>query len=599
MSEPAFNPRILVFGVGGGGCNAVNNMIAKNLKGVEFVAANTDLQTLNTSRATIKLQLGINLTKGLGAGGDPEIGRESAREALPEIKEILKGCNMLFIATGMGGGTGTGAAPVIAKLAKELGILTIAIVTKPFVFEGKRKMNKALEGIRALKDYVGTLIIVPNQNLMRLANEQTTNKEAFVLADEVLYNGVSGISDIIAEPGLINLDLADIRSVMSEMGKAVLGTGEASGDNRAVESARRAIHNPLLENTTIRGAKQLLINITGGDDLTLFETERAIAVIAKEAGEDTEIHIGSGYKEDMADKMRVSIIATGIRYDVALNHSALQEDDVMDFDELKNSPWNPLRGNPLRGEMAAADTLAAVQAKRPYSLTGAELEQAVADSQLFEEGQDNSKGNHRTNHRIQPNIRDNLEAEQNEMLKLYQQPMASSKDFSHLDEKIDPNPPFFPETDARHHPNMQQTQDWPQNHTTNNPADGMQHAATPDIMWSAEESKSFSAIQTNPVAQKSKPNKINKSGGVKAFFNKMFGNKTSALNTEDAPEFIDLSKEPLTDEFGILPHKERLADDESGDYGRAKPLSQFSTEHSELWENDWPKTDEHIYRRKK
>ncbi|MGI9461999.1 MAG: cell division protein FtsZ [Alphaproteobacteria bacterium] len=345
----SFNPSIIVFGVGGAGCNAINNMVEKKLQGVQFVSANTDTQSLIHSRADIKIQLGSNLTQGLGAGGNPEVGREAARENTAEIKETLKNCNMLFITAGMGGGTGTGAAPMVAKIAKEMGILTIGVITKPFAFEGRKKMDLALDGIRVIKDYVGTLIIVPNQNLMTLADEKTTNRQAFLLADEVLYNGVAGISDIIVRPGHINLDLADLRGVMGEMGRAVLGTGEANGQDRAAVAAGRAIQNPLLENTDIAGARQLLINISGGDDLTLFETEKAIAIISKAAGEHCNIHIGSSSDdENLKGKMRVSLVATGIRGDSAnvANHF-LKTFQPEKTDEhlaaIKNTPLNPLR----------------------------------------------------------------------------------------------------------------------------------------------------------------------------------------------------------------------------------------------------------------
>ncbi len=356
----SFNPNIIVFGVGGAGCNAVNNMVEKKLLGVQFVAANTDVQSLMHSKADVKIQLGSTLTQGLGAGGNPEVGREAARENTAEIKETLKNCNMLFITAGMGGGTGTGAAPLVAKIAKEMNILTIGVITKPFGFEGRKKMDVALDGIRAMKDQVGTLIIVPNQNLMSLANEKTTNREAFILADEVLYNGVAGISDIIVRPGHINLDLADLRSVMAEMGRAVLGTGEASGKDRATLAAQRAIQNPLLENTDIAGARQLLINISGGDDLTLFETEKSIGIIAKAAGENCNIHIGSASDENLKGKIRVSLVATGIKQDGATSKlsSVFQSSTADKTDEhlasIKNTPLNPF--NPLRPLEEESDT---------------------------------------------------------------------------------------------------------------------------------------------------------------------------------------------------------------------------------------------------
>ncbi|MDI9313724.1 MAG: cell division protein FtsZ [Hydrotalea sp.] len=372
----SFNPNIVVFGVGGAGCNAVNNMVEKKLQGVQFVAANTDMQSLIHSNADVKIQLGTTLTQGLGAGGNPEIGREAARENIVEIKETLKNCNMLFITAGMGGGTGTGAAPLVAKIAKELGVLTIGVITKPFSFEGRKKMDIALDGIRAMKDQVGTLIIVPNQNLMSLANEKTTNREAFMLADQVLYNGVAGISDVIVRPGHINLDLADLRGVMSEMGRAVLGTGEATGKDRATVAAQRAIQNPLLENTDIAGAKQLLINISGGEDLTLFETEKSIAIIAAAAGEHCNIHIGSSTDPALNGKIRVSLVATGIKGEGAgvASHLLKSLQGATGFQgsdragehlaAIKNTALNPL--NPLRPQYDEEGEEAMDESEEPY-----------------------------------------------------------------------------------------------------------------------------------------------------------------------------------------------------------------------------------------
>ncbi len=266
-------PRIAVIGVGGAGGNAVSNMIASNLQGVDFVVANTDAQSLAISQAETRIQLGLKITQGLGAGSRPEIGRAAAEETIEQLEAALDGCHMCFITAGMGGGTGTGAAPVVARAAREKGILTVGVVTKPFAFEGLKRMRSAEEGITELQKHVDTLIIIPNQNLFLIANASTTFKDAFAMADQVLHQGVRGITDLMIMPGLINLDFADIRTVMSEMGKAMMGTGEASGDHRAIEAAEKAIANPLLDEVSMRGAKGVIINITGGDDLRLMEVD--------------------------------------------------------------------------------------------------------------------------------------------------------------------------------------------------------------------------------------------------------------------------------------------------------------------------------------
>ena len=307
-----FTPRITVIGVGGGGTNAVDNMIALNLQGVEFVVANTDAQQLMHSKADRRIQLGPHLTQGLGAGAKPEIGRAAAEEAADELVRHLDGVHMVFITAGMGGGTGTGAAPVIARMARERGILTVGVVTKPFTFEGARRSRAADQGINELQQFVDTLIVIPNQNLFRLANERTGWKEAFKMADHVLYMGVRGVTDLMVAPGLVNLDFADIRTVMAEMGKAMMGTGEAEGENRAIRAAEAAISNPLLEDTNMQGARGLLINITGGDDMTLFEVDQAANRIREEVAEDANIIFGSAVDENLSGRVRVSVVATGI-----------------------------------------------------------------------------------------------------------------------------------------------------------------------------------------------------------------------------------------------------------------------------------------------
>ncbi|WP_298726911.1 cell division protein FtsZ [uncultured Ferrovibrio sp.] len=305
-------PRIVVFGVGGAGGNAVNNMINAQLGGVDFVAANTDAQAINMSLTERRIQLGVSLTQGLGCGAKPDVGRAAAEESIDQIVEHLQGCHMAFVAAGMGGGTGTGAAPVIARTAKEMGILTVGVVTKPFSFEGTQRMKLAEAGIRELQQYVDTLIIIPNQNLFRVANEKTTFADAFKMADNVLQSGVRGITDLMVMPGLINLDFADVRSVMSEMGKAMMGTGEAEGEHRAIEAAERAIANPLLDDISMKGARGVLINITGGTDLTLFEVDEAANRIREEVDPDANIIVGSTLDPNMDGRMRVSVVATGI-----------------------------------------------------------------------------------------------------------------------------------------------------------------------------------------------------------------------------------------------------------------------------------------------
>jgi cell division protein FtsZ len=310
-------PRITVVGVGGAGGNAVNNMISANLEGVEFVACNTDAQALGFSKATRKVQLGVNLTQGLGSGSKPEVGRAAAAEAKDEILDHLAGSHMAFVTAGMGGGTGTGAAPVIAQLAREAGILTVGVITKPFEFEGQHRMSIAEAGIAELQNYVDTLLIIPNQNLFRVANERTTFADAFKMADDVLHAGVRGVTDLMVMPGLINLDFADVKAVMEEMGKAMMGTGEAEGDKRALEAAEAAISNPLLEDTSMRGARGVLINITGGPDMTLFEVDEAVKRIKDEVAENANIIFGSTFDDRMEGRMRISIVATGI--DVAVD----------------------------------------------------------------------------------------------------------------------------------------------------------------------------------------------------------------------------------------------------------------------------------------
>ncbi|MFS2318368.1 cell division protein FtsZ [Maricaulis sp. D1M11] len=309
-------PRIVVFGVGGAGGNAVNNMIEADLEGVDFVVANTDAQALTRARTDKQVQMGAAITEGLGAGARPEVGQQAAEDSIGEIREHLAGAHMVFITAGMGGGTGTGAAPIIAREAREMGILTVGVITKPFQFEGSRRMKLAESGIEQLQEHVDTLIVIPNQNLFRIATEKTTFAEAFSMADEVLHSGVRGITDLMVMPGLINLDFADVRSVMNEMGKAMMGTGEAEGEKRAIEAAQAAISNPLLDDVSMKGATGVLINITGGYDMTLYEVDEAATEIRAEVDPDANIIVGSAFDETMDGKMRVSVVATGIDAEV-------------------------------------------------------------------------------------------------------------------------------------------------------------------------------------------------------------------------------------------------------------------------------------------
>ncbi len=323
-------PRITVFGVGGAGGNAVNNMIDKCLQGVEFVVANTDAQALQQSNAEQKIQMGVKVTEGLGAGARPSVGAAAAEETIEAIVDQLAGAHMAFITAGMGGGTGTGAAPIIAQAARELGVLTVGVVTKPFQFEGAKRMRQAEDGVDALQKMVDTLIIIPNQNLFRLANENTTFTEAFSMADDVLYQGVKGVTDLMVRPGLINLDFADVRAVMDEMGKAMMGTGEGDGEDRAIQAAEKAIANPLLDEISLKGAKGVLINITGGYDLTLFELDEAANRIREEVDPDANIIVGSTLDTEMEGRMRVSVVATGIDANRSLSDAPAQRRDAVE-----------------------------------------------------------------------------------------------------------------------------------------------------------------------------------------------------------------------------------------------------------------------------
>lgn len=355
-------PKILVFGVGGAGGNAVNNMIQSELKGVEFVVGNTDAQALAHSLCDRRIQLGTQITQGLGAGARPDIGAAAAQEAIDQIKEELAGANMAFITAGMGGGTGTGAAPVVAKLAREMGILTVGVVTKPFQFEGSRRMAIAGEGLDELHKHVDTLIIIPNQNLFSIANEKTTFADAFAMADNVLHSGVRGITDLMVMPGLINLDFADVRTVMMEMGKAMMGTGEAEGEGRARDAAEDAISNPLLDEISMKGAKGVLINITGGEDLTLFEVEEAANRIRGEVDPEANIIVGSTLNNELNGSIRVSVFATGIEVDPSLMRAGGMTINTVEKIEPKLVPSEP---EPVTFASPVAEAVAEEPAARP------------------------------------------------------------------------------------------------------------------------------------------------------------------------------------------------------------------------------------------
>ncbi|QIE47239.1 cell division protein FtsZ [Pseudohalocynthiibacter aestuariivivens] len=376
-------PRITVFGVGGAGGNAVNNMIEKELDGVDFVVANTDAQALQQSNAESRVQLGVKVTEGLGAGARASVGAAAAEESIEQIVDHLAGAHMCFITAGMGGGTGTGAAPIIAQAARELGVLTVGVVTKPFQFEGGKRMKQAEDGVEALQKVVDTLIIIPNQNLFRLANEKTTFTEAFSMADDVLYQGVKGVTDLMVRPGLINLDFADVRAVMDEMGKAMMGTGEDSGEDRAIQAAEKAIANPLLDEISLRGAKGVLINITGGHDLTLFELDEAANRIREEVDAEANIIVGSTLDPAMEGSMRVSVVATGID----------ANENVTDIPVPRRSLAEPLRQHvpseehhapeeDVREEMAEPIAASAEVSEEPSLFSQVEAERAAAEDQM-------------------------------------------------------------------------------------------------------------------------------------------------------------------------------------------------------------------------
>ncbi|CAN5334934.1 cell division protein FtsZ [soil metagenome] len=380
-SATELKPRIVVFGVGGAGGNAVNNMIDAGLEGVEFVVANTDAQHLSFAKTDRRIQLGETITQGLGAGAHPEVGMNAAEESADEIHAHLEGAHMIFITAGMGGGTGTGAAPIIAKCARDRGILTVGVVTKPFTFEGRHRMRLADAGIAELQRYVDTLIVIPNQNLFRVANERTTFADAFGMADQVLHSGVRSITDLMILPGLINLDFADVRAVMSEMGKAMMGTGEATGDDRALLAAQNAIANPLLDETSLKGAKAVLVNITGGLDMTLLEVDEAANAISAEVDGDANIIFGAAFDPALDGKIRVSVVATGMDEGIV---AKAEPTATSAFHETRRptayaaSRAEPVRSEPLRAEPVRSD-LGRAEVVRPEPVRAARVETVAAE----------------------------------------------------------------------------------------------------------------------------------------------------------------------------------------------------------------------------
>lgn len=388
------SPKISVIGVGGAGGNAVNNMISSNLHGVEFVVCNTDSQALLGSLAEHKVQLGTLVTEGLGAGAKPEIGRAAAEESLDDVMQYLEDANMAFITAGMGGGTGTGAAAVIAKACRDRGILTVGVVTKPFHFEGTRRMKMAEEGLKELQSYVDTLIVIPNQNLFRVVNDKTTFADGFKMADSVLQSAVRGVTDLIVMPGLINLDFADIRSVMQEMGKAVMGAGEATGDNRAIEAAEKAISNPLLDDVSMKGAKGVIVNITGGYDMTLFEVDEACNRIRDEVDPDANIIFGSTFDEALEGTIRVSVVATGIDAAVAMQKPITTSSRGMvgsvSAQPIRASRFEQARPQPIaqRVQEPVATQVANVQSARasfPKNFIYAPVSQPIQQQPIYQQ----------------------------------------------------------------------------------------------------------------------------------------------------------------------------------------------------------------------
>ncbi len=436
-------PRITVIGVGGAGGNAVNNMIQSQLEGVEFVVANTDAQALTQSKSDHRIQLGANLTSGLGAGSKPDVGRDAALESIDDIMQQIDGSNMIFITAGMGGGTGTGAAPVIAHAAREAGILTVGVVTKPFQFEGVHRMRLAESGIEEMQKYVDTLIVIPNQNLFRIATENTTFAEAFQMADEVLHSGVRGVTDLMVRPGMINLDFSDIKTVMMEMGKAMMGTGEAEGERRAIEAAEAAISNPLLDDSTMKGAKGVLINITGGMDISLFEVDEAANRIREEVDSNANIIFGTTLDENMQGKMRVSVVSTGIDAQVAEQPKPTVLEVVSTQPQAKSTPSESETASANRtvAQTVAAKVLSMQSVAQPVAQQQAEPE--VQEEEAVQQNVAASAEQVAT--RIQDTLRKNQVNAQERAPFI---PPAAAK-AAHTDEPVTAHNPFTAESEVQ------------------------------------------------------------------------------------------------------------------------------------------------------
>tara|TARA_B100001123_G_scaffold301561_1_gene336558 strand:+ start:1462 stop:3093 length:1632 start_codon:yes stop_codon:yes gene_type:complete len=398
---PNLHPTITVVGVGGAGGNAVNNMIRSNLEGVDFLIANTDAQALENSTCENRIQLGLKSTKGLGAGMRPDVGRQAAEEAVEELKNKLDASHMVFIAAGMGGGTGTGAAPVIAKLARENGILTVGVITKPFHFEGTKRMQLAESGIEELQQQVDTLITIPNQNLFRIANEKTTFSDAFKMADDILYAGVRGVTDLMVQPGLINLDFSDIKTVMSEMGKAMMGTAQSdSSDNRAIEAAERAIANPLIDDVSLKGAKGLIINITGGSDLTLYEVDEAANRIKQEVQDEANIIYGTTCDERLEGIIRVSIVATGIDNSSSIKHNPIDIPKTLSIDNSVYHQKSTIENNDISASSFVNNTDSEENSSESLSFS-----EESSENELHNNESNNSNGSE--NYNLSENIEEN------------------------------------------------------------------------------------------------------------------------------------------------------------------------------------------------
>ena len=519
---PELRPRIAVFGVGGAGCNAVNNMIQANLEGVNFAVANTDAQALALAHTDTRIQLGATVTQGLGAGNRPEIGRAAAEETMSEIASHLEGSNMVFITAGMGGGTGTGAAPVIARAARELGILTVGVVTKPFQFEGAHRQRIAEAGIEELEQFVDTLIIIPNQNLFRVANEKTTFADAFKMADDVLYSGVRGVTDLMIMPGLINLDFADIRSVMSEMGKAMMGTGEAEGERRALDAAEAAIANPLLDDISMKGAKGVLINITGGADMTLFEVDEAANRIRAEVDSDAYIIFGSTFDENLDGKMRISVVATGMDANVHTQPSPITLDVI--------APVRPFEEK-HKAEVKE-DAAAAVVALTPEMALGTESSREEA--------------------KVEPEAEANAEPETKAEAEEEAEatPAAGALDhFAPADPTLAPPPPATPAANARN---------------AFIPAPPLDRTAEP----TARKAEPFAdaAMANGPKADPEPiEQKTVKSRGI-SLFEKVTGTGRAAKPKVEKPaEVIPAPKPAAKPEVGSLDPADRIPESQSGD----------------------------------